>query len=461
MRNRNAIIDIGYNAIRAVVYESEQAGAPEIFSNKFKSDIASLLSDDFNIKHPSYLSIQYLINIFKKLEVTKIHCVATEVLRNHSRAQEFIEYIKDKYGLNIKIISGQEEAQLTALGLVHGIQDCDGIAADLGGGSLELVEVKDSTIGSLASLQLGTKAITSRNITSCEEIIDLIIAEYGQHEYENLYLIGGALRFIGRLYLDFIRHPMKNLHHLEIDTNDFLNYLDDILESQSQHGNKIGKRRINSNAILVAKSMIEVFKPKKIIISTYGLKEGVRFQLLNLPDHNIIDAKIAYACNFNLEKLNIQSYLSILEKIIPWDKKISTLLKLSIILTSLKKNFDKTLPPSALTEYILTAEIPLKPQMRIMLTLIANISSDFRINPEIIKISKQLISKEEYTICQIIGHLIAIAELADGPQFSTPSFDIKVKNDYYEIVYEGILPRPIFDKICYRLKSMSYAKKQL
>jgi exopolyphosphatase/guanosine-5'-triphosphate,3'-diphosphate pyrophosphatase len=67
MQELVAIIDIGYNAIRAVVYENNDLGAPEIFSNKFKSDLLSLLSNEtFDVKHPSYLTIQYLLHVFKK-----------------------------------------------------------------------------------------------------------------------------------------------------------------------------------------------------------------------------------------------------------------------------------------------------------------------------------------------------------------------------------------------------------
>jgi exopolyphosphatase/guanosine-5'-triphosphate,3'-diphosphate pyrophosphatase len=95
---RCAIMDIGYNAIRAVVYEDNTLGAPEIFNNKFKNDILSLLShESFDVKHQSYLSIQYLLHVFKRLEVTDINCVATAVLRDHPRANDFISFIKNKY----------------------------------------------------------------------------------------------------------------------------------------------------------------------------------------------------------------------------------------------------------------------------------------------------------------------------------------------------------------------------
>ena len=275
---RSAIIDIGYNAIRAVVYENNNLGAPEIFNSKFKNDILSLLtSESIDIKHQAYLSIQYLLHIFEKLEVTNIKCVATAVLRNHPRANDFIKHIENKYNFDIDIISGEEEARLTAIGLISSIKDANGIAADLGGGSLELMEITNNEIGRLDSFELGTKMISSRNIANEEAIMTIIKDYYDYPNYETLYLIGGALRFIGRLYIDFVQYPMKNLHNLEISTKDFLSYLNKLELSSQDTKNKLGRRRINTNALFVAKAMISIFQPKKIVISTYGLKEGVRF----------------------------------------------------------------------------------------------------------------------------------------------------------------------------------------
>ena len=93
---RLAIIDIGSNAIRAVIYERDTLGAPEIFNDKFKSDVLSLLQlDNLEVKHQTYLSLQYLTHIFKQLSVTRIKCVATAVLRGHPKAEEFKKIIKE------------------------------------------------------------------------------------------------------------------------------------------------------------------------------------------------------------------------------------------------------------------------------------------------------------------------------------------------------------------------------
>ena len=459
---RSAIMDIGYNAIRALVYENDDIGAPEIFNSKFKSDILNLLThEDLDIKHQTYLSIQYLLHIFKQLNVTDIKCVATAVLRDHPRADSFIEFIKEKYDFEIEIISGEKEAKLTALGLITGIRHSDGIAADLGGGSLELVEVSDTKVGRLKSLELGTKVIASKNLGDQESITKIIEKEYGNYNYDNLYFIGGALRFIGRLYIDFMYYPMKNLHNLEISTDDFISYLDKLQTPSENTKAKLGKRKINSNAIFVAKAMIEVFKPKNIIISTYGLKEGVRIESLGekIKEQDIVLEKTKYTCDYQNINTNFDSYISILLPLIAKDKDISVIISLSIMMLKLKHKFDKTLHPTAISEFILASEIPFTHKNRVKLALILSYSSNFKPNQELIKISKRIIDKEEHNNCQIIGNFLCIAEEIDGPIFIEPSFSIKMQNYFLEIVSKEILPRPIFEKICNRLKSIAYSRK--
>lgn len=455
-------MDIGYNAIRAVVYEGESLGSPEIFNKKFKNDILSLLSgESLDIKHQTYLSIQYLLHIFKQLEVTNIKCVATAVLRDHPKAKDFIKYIENKYNFDINVISGEKEAYLTALGLITGIKNCKGLAADLGGGSLELVEVNNKKIGKLKSFELGTKVLSSRNISDELEIIDIIRKHYGNQSYETLYLIGGALRFIGRLYIDFMQYPIRNLHNLEISTLEFSDFLEKLQISSDNTKNKLGRRKINKNAIFVAKAMIAVFLPKKIIISTYGLKEGVRIEDIGAEkqQQNIILAKIKYTCNYDLEKTDFNSYFKIVEQLLCGKKNFEEIVQIAIILLSIKHKFDKTLYPTAISEYVLSSEIPFTHRERVILALILAYTTNYKPHIELIRISKKLLSKNDHNNCQIIGHFLCIAEEVDGPDFTSPSFTISMHNNYLEIESNKILPRPIFEKICNRLKSIAYARK--
>lgn len=459
---RLGIIDIGYNAIRAVVHESNIIGAPEIFNNKFKNDILTLLTqeEELDIKHQAYLSINYILHIFTRLQVTEIKCVATAVLRDHPRSRAFIEFIKEKFNLTIEVISGEREAYLTAVGLISGISDVNGVAADLGGGSLELIEINNRLIGKLSSLALGTKIITTRKLQNLEDITRIIRDEYGNYQYENLYLIGGALRFICRFFIEFNKYPMKNLHNLSISRADFSLYLKSIKEFQRTKF-KLNSRTLNPNAIIVAQAMLEVFQPKNIIVSIFGLKEGVRYEILPKIEKNqdIVLQKVVYCCQYELGSTNFDKYYEIIEPLVEETKDLSQLLKIAIILQSLNKYFDQTLSPKAISEFILNSEIPFTHRQRLMIALILSYSSNFKPDVELIKISKKILCKQDFKNSQILGYFIRIAKDIDGFNFTEPSFTISIKNSYLEIITKDILPRPIFESICNKLKSIAYIRK--
>lgn len=458
---RLGIIDIGYNAIRAVVHENNTIGAPEIFNNKFKNDILTLLlQEELDIKHQAYLSINYILHVFNKLQVTEIKCVATAVLRNHPRSSVFIEFIKQKFNFTIEVISGEREAYLTAVGLISGISDVNGIAADLGGGSLELIEINNRVIGRLSSLALGTKIITSRKLQNLEDITRIIREEYGNYQYENLYLIGGALRFICRFFIEFNKYPLKNLHNLSISREDLTSYLKNIKESQ-RNKVKLHSRILNQNAILVAQAMLEVFQPQNIIVSVFGLKEGVRYEMLPEIEKNqdIVLQKVIHCCKYQLEETNFEKYHEIVKPLLDESQDLYKLLKLTIILQSLNKFFDQTLPPKAVNEYILNSEIPFTHRHRLMIALILSYSSNFKPDTDLTRISRKFLCKQDFKNSQIIGYFIRIAKDIDGFNFTEPSFTITIKNHYLEIVSKDILPRPIFEKICDRLKAIAYIRK--
>lgn len=461
---RIGVIDIGYNAIRAAAYEDNRISSREIFNNKFKNDVFSLLAnEDLDIKHQTYLSIEYILNIFRNLNVEKIKCVATAVLRNHDRAEEFLAYIKDNYNLDIEIISGEREAHLTAVGMISGIPQADGIAADLGGGSLELAEIHvsrvRSEVGRAISLELGTKVIAEKNLGNLDTLIDLIEEEYGNQQYKNLYFIGGALRFICRFYIDIYKYPLRTLHNLSIPQEECLEFLDEIINSKI-FKNKIRRKEVNQNAILVAKAMIEVFDPENIIISTYGLKEGVKYEMLSeeQKQRDIILLKLANTFNYSVDQSIVENYIDILKPLVTEDvAEYSKLLQYSLIILSSKFCYDQTVYPGALVENILTSEIQFTHQERIKLALIIIYSTNFKVDAQTLRISKYLLSKKDNIQCQIIGYFIKICTEIDGPEFNKPSFNISQKGHYLEVETESMLPRPIFEKVCEKLKSIAFA----
>lgn len=461
---RIGIIDIGYNAIRAAAYEDDTIGAREIFNNKFKNDVFNLLAhQELNIKHQTYLSIEYILNVFRNLKVKRIRCVATAVLRNHDRAEEFLKYIKNTYDLEIEIISGEREAYLTASGIINGIPEADGIVADLGGGSLELAEVQDKKVGTSVSLELGTKVIAGKKLGQLDTLIDIIQDGYGDKQYKNLYLIGGALRFIFRFYIDIYKYPLRTLHNLSIPQDECLQFLNEVSNPKFLK-TKIKKREVNQNAILIAKAMIEVFNPDNIIVSIYGLKEGVRYEMLSdeQKNKNVILMKLSNSFNCLIDQKIIENYTKMLHPLL--GDNIEDCLKLmqySLIILSNKFSYDQTVPPSAMVEKILTSEIQFTHKERIQLALIVFYTTNFKVDLQTLKISKYLLSKKENVLCQIIGNFIRICIEIDGHEFNKPSFIICQKGNFLEVDTGSMLPRPIFEKVCEKLKSIAFCLRSL
>ncbi|WP_375318579.1 Ppx/GppA family phosphatase [Candidatus Tisiphia endosymbiont of Oplodontha viridula] len=461
---RSAIIDIGYNAVRAVVYECDRLGAPEIFNDKFKSDIINLLNlDNLEVKHQAYLSLQYFVHIFDRLSVTDVKCVATAILRGHPRAEEFREIVKRKFNINIEVISGDREAYLTAAGLISGINDACGIAADLGGGSLELAHIKDKKVGILKSLPLGTGLITNNHFDDINIINQMIKKEFEGLHCPNLYLIGGALRLIGRSYMEFVHYPLKNLHNLEINRKEFELYLERLAHVnmlKTQH-----KSRIHGNAILVAKSMLNVFLPEKVIISNYGLKEGVRFSCLPEEEQqkDIIYERIKTLVNFDETTCNIKNYTEVIKPIlIQPDAMTISIIALVMMLAQYNKNIDRTLRSSFIVEFILASDIPFNHRQRLMLSNALALTYTSRSDTYINRLTKRMINSYDYCNSHIIGNFIKIAREIDGPEFQSPSFSLDLKdNGYIEIATLNILPKMVFEKVCDRLKTIGFVRKNI
>lgn len=460
---RIAIIDIGSNAIRAVIYNENYIGSCEIYNEKFKCDLSSLLDlDDIDVKHHSYSILGYFSHIFKKFEVEKIEAVATEVVRKSINAHKFVEIVKDKFGIEVKILPGEEEAFLTASGLILGIADANGIAADLGGGSLEIAKISDKQVLEVKSLPLGTKILSKQHIESTDYIIKTIQQAFIQEKSKNLYLIGGALRLVGRCYMDYSYNKVRNLHNLVLDPKIFLDFLDQLENLQKFH--KLSKRyKVNTHGITVLKALIEVFEPENLVFSTYGLKEGVRRKIMHhdIGSNDIILARCLNIMGTEIDKFDAESYKNILKQInIKINDYHSNIFIYSLILSQYTNNIDRNYKSEVLSNFIMNTDIPFDQFQRNMINVIVNNVHMSKTN-NVAKNAKKSSVKFDLNYANIFSSIIKICNLIDGNSLSKPSFFITEKDKYLEINTEIILPKIIFDGICENLKMIALTKKKI
>lgn len=455
---RHAIIDIGSNAIRAVIYDKNSLNASEVYNEKFRSDLLGLLDlQDLEVKHSVYLVIQHFVHVFKQLQVKTVKCVATAVLRNHINAPAFVKIIKKRYNIDIEVIAGEKEAYLSAAGLIMGINKAEGLVADLGGGSLELAEIANKEVGRRGSLALGTNIIDS-SITE-EEVKNIISSTFEYNQYSNLYLIGGSFRMVGRAYMEFVRYPLKNLHNLHIPSEELLVFL----SKSNQEGQEFQYRRgSDRKGLTVLKGIIELFNIKDVIISNYGLKEGVRF--VNLPDDerskDIVRTRCEHLSDIKAKNCKLSEYYAMMEKLlIEPDEFLREIVELTIMLSCININIDKTMRAHFMADFAISSDIPFTHKQRVMMAVALSYVFGTRPDQHIERLARNMLTKDDHHNAQIIGCIIRIAYEVDGPILQQPSFKLILKERYIEIDANDILPRPVFDKICDRLKEIAIARR--
>ena len=468
--SRSAIIDIGSNAIRASVYDSRTLGAKEVYNDKFRSDVRDFLKEDdiAHIKHPLFLIFEHFIHIFNNLNVKKVTCIATEVLREHPKAAEFQKLIKQKFKIDVEILSGTNESKYGAMGVMHGIEGAAGIVADLGGGSLEISEVNSNEIKDCVSLKLGGQVLQGIENLDEEYIIHRVEKVFTQRHIQNLYFIGGSLRLLGRIYMEYTRYPLQNLHNLVMPQDELLICLDRI-EGNIKSGRPISKfsklRNVEffHSSIILARALISFFNPDNIIISNYGLKEGVHFCSLSEDERakDVLWEKASYLSGLKISDIEFNKYSDILEPLlVKQDPEILRMLSYAIILSELVCNIDKQFRALLFADFILALDIPFNHKQRTMLAIIVSYINSSKVPYNLEKMGKSLLSRDEYRNTKIAGNLLKITYDVDGIGFKQPTFFIS-SSDYGRLSFESerMVTSPVFRRIKDSLKNIALIRK--
>ena len=158
-----AVIDIGSNSVRLVIYEEMARSLVSIFNEKTMCGLgrevqsSGLLAPDAVAK--ALTSLRRFRALCRIMKVGRVHAIATAACRDASNGPEFIAKAEQICRVRIEILSGPREAQLSALGVVSGIHRPDGIVGDLGGGSLELVDISGHRVRKGVTLPLDRKSV--------------------------------------------------------------------------------------------------------------------------------------------------------------------------------------------------------------------------------------------------------------------------------------------------------------
>jgi exopolyphosphatase/guanosine-5'-triphosphate,3'-diphosphate pyrophosphatase len=245
-----------------------------------------------------------------RMEVGALWVVATAACREAKNGKAFVTEAERICRTQVQIISGKREAELSALGVVCGFHRPDGLVGDLGGGSLELSEVHGHKVHTGVTLPLGGLAlqdVTDKSIKKAEKLVrkalgDAKLLKAGANR--TFYAIGGTWRALARLHMWQTGYPLHVMHGYVIparEAYDFSGLVHRVnVETLSQIEVVADQRRpLLSYAAVVLEHLIDIARPKEIVFSALGVREGLLFSMLK-PDERRKDPLIAAAEELNL-----------------------------------------------------------------------------------------------------------------------------------------------------------------
>lgn len=280
------IIDIGSNSVRFVVFAGTKRVPWTLFNEKVSPALGRGVQRDGRLDGKSMERALAALTRFKGLaddmSLARLQVVATAAVRDASNGLDFLAAVRG-LGLKPEVLSGQEEAEVAAFGVLSAIPGAKGVVADLGGGSLELVRVEDGAVGGRISLPLGVFRAVALGREELAAQIAGAIAKLYFPRGEALYLVGGSFRALARLDLADLVHPLPIIHQHRIDPARSPR-LGRLLETMPADAlRKItrlssGRIEILPAARAVFDALIAVLRPDAAVASAFGLREGLLFR---------------------------------------------------------------------------------------------------------------------------------------------------------------------------------------
>ena len=199
-----AVIDIGSNSVRLVVYERLARSPTPLFNEKILAGLGAGVAQSGRLAadatEKTCGALRRFTALARQMGVIELDVIATAAIREAENGADFIRDVEKICGVRAKVLSGGEEARIAALGVVAGFERPDGVAGDLGGGSLELIEVKGRDVGAGDSLPLGGLRLQAGSGGSLKAVRDLVRSALDQSdvirrlERRTFYAIGGTWR---------------------------------------------------------------------------------------------------------------------------------------------------------------------------------------------------------------------------------------------------------------------------
>lgn len=290
--SRVGVVDVGSNSVRMVVFDGAARSPAYFYNEKIMAGLGQGLAQTGRLnptgKARALAALRRFALLAHGMEVSPMTCVATAAVREAADGPAFQAEVAAQTGLRLHVISGDEEARLSAQGVLLGWPDARGVVCDIGGNSMELARLGDGRVGRRLTTPLGPFRV--REIEGGparrRELIRKVLkdaADALKPQGERIYLVGGSWRVIARLDMERRGYPLHVLHEYRMTPRSLLDTLDWIAASdagllRARTGTGAERMDLVPQAVEVLRELVSIFRPREIDVSSYGIREGLLYE---------------------------------------------------------------------------------------------------------------------------------------------------------------------------------------
>jgi exopolyphosphatase/guanosine-5'-triphosphate,3'-diphosphate pyrophosphatase len=289
-----AVIDVGSNSVRLVLYRVEGRAVWTVFNEKILAGLgrdlaltSALSPEGIDAAMAALRRFSALLNAAKP---ERVFAAATAAVRQASDGPAFCRRVRAETGLDLRVLSGAEEARYAALGVLAGAPDSGGLVGDLGGASLELIRLDHGEPGDGVTLPLGPFSFKDTGRFDGDRVRAQVERRLKPH-VERLrtpvfHAVGGAWRNLALLAMRMSGYPLEILHQYEMTRREALEAAR-VIGRQSRSSLEriegISRRRLDTlpHAAAVLEGLVDTLGVERVCLSAYGLREGLLFDSMS------------------------------------------------------------------------------------------------------------------------------------------------------------------------------------
>lgn len=294
-----AVIDIGSNTVRLSVYKVVGQKVSNLFNEKEQASLRSFVKDGV----VSEKGIQRLIDVlrmFKNVvdnfeDIDEVHPFATATIRDAANRVEIISRVKEELGLDIEILSGEDEAKLAFIGASSSIEVSRGILTDIGGGSSEIVIIDQNKVIKSTSLSIGSLSAFNDYVdqlfmtTAEKRSIDADMKKmfedkkFYREKHDLLCAVGGSARASLKFYNEYYKLDSYNT---TMQKDKFNSMLKEVIEEEPREILdsilEVKPDRIHTllPGMAILNRVAKYFYCSEISVSQTGVREGYVYSKL-------------------------------------------------------------------------------------------------------------------------------------------------------------------------------------